>query len=277
MTGGAVAQGPLPLRCYSFAALRRLGIRHGTFTRQGGVSEPPFLTLNCAVKTEDPRAAENRRRVLAALRMDPAGVIYASGCHGRDIVIADDLPLTAGSMTVLCGVDGLIARRPGLCLSLCVADCLPVFFAAPAANAVGLVHAGWHGVHLEILPAAIELFAERYGARPDDLIVAFGPAIHKESYRARNPSQLGDPRWQPYLSAAESGEYHVDFIAMARQQVLAAGVRPDNLTDCGICTAEHNAEFFSCHREGYRSGRFFNFIATSPAPCSPVEADAGIW
>jgi len=95
-------------------------------TRRGGVSAPPFDTLNLGRSTVDLPGAvrENRRRVLDALGLDPERIVTAGQVHGADVVRAD-LP---GHVP---GCDALVTTRAGLALAVTAADCMPLVFVAP--------------------------------------------------------------------------------------------------------------------------------------------------
>jgi copper oxidase (laccase) domain-containing protein len=133
------------------------------------------------------------------------------------------------------GVDGLITREAGLLLGIYVADCGVVFLADPRTGAIGLVHAGKKGTELGIVPEAIRLMGERFGSRPEDVIVQLGPCI-------RPPA------------------YEVDFAADLRAQTLAAGVLPEHLHDCGICTSSDPERYYSYRLEKGRTGRMLGLL-----------------
>ena len=54
-------------------------------TRLGGVSDPPFDTLNLGRLTGDPAVRENRHRLAAALEIDPGGVLIGRQVHQADV------------------------------------------------------------------------------------------------------------------------------------------------------------------------------------------------
>jgi hypothetical protein len=255
------------LRYHTFGVLDAEGVLHAVFTRRGGASAAPYEGLNCAWRTEDPRAAENRAAALAALQLHSGHCVYASGRHGADIRTVREPLSSLEGLTVLQGVDGLLTDNPEVVLALAVADCIPVLLVGPRQRAVGLIHAGWRGVDLEILPRAIEGMQREFGVLPEELVACFGPAICPRHYRVESPAQARDPRWRSYLRRVENELYEVGIVGFAREQLRRAGVPAERIHDCGLCTWEHNSEFFSCRREGYRSGRFLVLLSPgSPAP-----------
>src|SRR5881394_2211252 len=118
-------------------------------TRRGGVSVPPFDTLNLGRSTDDrPEAvAENRARALRAARLDPARLATAGQVHGARVVEAR----AAGHLEAC---DALVTRVRGLALAVTSADCLPILFAAP--GAVAAAHAGWRGAAAGIPRATLD-------------------------------------------------------------------------------------------------------------------------
>src|SRR5262245_12781434 len=124
-------------------SLALTGIRHGFFTRQGGVSGGIFTSLNCGLgsgdRPEDIR--ENRARLAQAVGLDPDHLVTPYQVHGTTTLAvtapwgADDRPKA----------DALVTRTPGIAIAVGVADCTPVLFADPEARVIGAAHAGWRG------------------------------------------------------------------------------------------------------------------------------------
>jgi polyphenol oxidase len=131
-------------------------------TRAGGVSVPPFDSLNLGRSAGDERAAvdENRRRFEAALGVPTR---YLSQVHGARVarLTHADTPSSEA--------DAAISTEPGLACTVMVADCLPVLFAAPQARAVGAAHAGWRGLAAGVLEATVRALCEAAACEPKDL------------------------------------------------------------------------------------------------------------
>jgi len=147
---------------------------HGFTTRAGGVSAPPFDTLNLGGKWgDDPaRVVENRRRLAGAV---PGRCYVARQVHGPAIV-----RVRAGEGAEAIArveADGLVSDAVGVSLGVFVADCIPALIADPRTGAFASVHAGWRGTVAGVLPAAVRALATEFGARPGDLRIALGPAI----------------------------------------------------------------------------------------------------
>ncbi|MCJ7751477.1 MAG: peptidoglycan editing factor PgeF, partial [Armatimonadetes bacterium] len=151
--------------------------------------------------------------------------------------------------------DGVIVREAGIAIGVFVADCVPLLIYDPGKHAAAAVHAGWRGTAAGIAGKAVGTMAEACGARPDSPVAAIGPAIgpccyqvSEEVARAVGVAERRERKW--YADLAEAN----------RRQLLAAGVREENIELSAICTACHADEFFSERRLGRPTGRFAAFI-----------------
>jgi YfiH family protein len=155
------------------------GLRHGFFTREGGVSEGAFASLNCGFgSADDPaRVTENRARAMARIGAAPENLATAYQIHSAEVALAE-APWPADGRP---RVDALVTRRPGLALGILTADCAPLLLADAGARVVAAVHAGWRGTLAGVAEAALGAMAD-LGARPRTTVAAIGPAIGRESY-----------------------------------------------------------------------------------------------
>ncbi|WKB34907.1 polyphenol oxidase family protein [Terrilactibacillus sp. S3-3] len=141
----------------------------GISVRSGGVSLPPFRSLNMGFHVhDDPKAvAMNRRRLSEQLSFPLENWVCAEQVHGTGI--AEVTPADAGAgaidfQTVLKGIDGLFTTETGLLLALCFADCVPIYFYSKSKPAVGLLHAGWRGTVQMGAPKMIEMWRGRWAS-----------------------------------------------------------------------------------------------------------------
>ena len=158
--------------------LQAAGVRHGFFTRRGGVSQGLYASLNTGRGSSDDPAAveENRRRVAADLDVDPGALLACYQIHSRVVHTAtepwgDQRPEG----------DAVVTRTPGLACAALAADCAPVLLADPEAGVVGAAHAGWKGAIGGVVEAAVEAM-QALGARSDRMVAAVGPCIGPQSY-----------------------------------------------------------------------------------------------
>jgi YfiH family protein len=229
-------------------------IPHGFLTRRGGVSAPPFASLNLSHSVgDDPAAvAENLRRAFAAAGLRPEETVTAWLVHGNRVLVVD----ARHGGAALEGVDGLITAERGLALFMRFADCIPVLLADPDLPAVGLVHVGWRGLAAGILESALEAFERHLGRGPSALHAALGPGIGGCCY-AVGPEVIEalGPRLGPaLLLRRRNGTWHLDLPEAVRLHLRRLGV-PAVIT-AGICTACHTGLWFSHRAEHGRTGRF---------------------
>ena len=223
----------------------------GFSTRRGGVSEPPYDTLNTGRSTEDrPDAiAENRTRFLKALSLDPERLSTAGQVHGARVTRVE-----APGLHAEC--DALITSEPGLALAVTVADCVPILLETP--GAVGAVHAGWRGTAARIPQAAAAALSALAGAPASEIQVHIGPSIRACCY------EVGEEVAQRFPEAARvrHGEsWHLDLVAAARMQLCDIGVPETSISEVPACTACDPYWYFSYRRDGPRSGRLWAVAA----------------
>jgi YfiH family protein len=218
---------------------------HAAFTtRLGGVSEPPFDSLNLGILTDDAEEAvrENRRRLAAALGIEPAGVPIGLQVHGAQIA-SHAGPQTPSPFaepgSPLPEADGHVVTAPGLTPLVFVADCLPVVLHGP--GGLALLHCGWRPMAAGIIAKG----AAMVGATE----AAIGPGIGPCCY------EVGDEVLAAFGDLGEgiAEGRMLDLPEVARRLLAAAGVQ--RVETAGLCTSCERELFFSHRRDGGRTGR----------------------
>jgi len=250
-------------RADNLAALA--GIRHGFFTRAGGVSTGIYRGLNCGVGSEDaPQAvAENRRRLAAALGLGAERLLTLYQIHSPDVIHVET-PWAAAARPK---ADALVTQLPGLALGATAADCSPVLFAEPQAQVIGAAHAGWKGALGGVLEATINAM-EQIGADRSRIRAAIGPTISQANYEVgdefRARFEASDPDHGRFFApAARAGHAMFDLPGFVRARLAAAGI--DKIEDLGLCTYADEESFYSYRRSVHRAeadyGRHVHAIA----------------
>jgi YfiH family protein len=244
------------------------GVRHAFFTRQGGVSEGVYASLNGGLgSSDDPaRVAENRRRMTAQLSLPAEALVSVHQVHSPDAVAVEHpWPRHARPRA-----DGMVTTRPGLALGITTADCGPVLFADAQAGVVGACHAGWRGALTGILEATLEAM-ERLGARRDGIVAVLGPTIGPNAYEVGaefvREFRAADAGYERFFRPAAREEHAMfDLPAFIGARVTAAGV--GEFADLGLCTYSDEERFFSYRRATHRGetdyGRLIAAIAITP-------------
>jgi YfiH family protein len=153
---------------------------HGFFTRNGGVSQGIYASLQCGYGAkQDTRAniAENRRRAGVVLGLDSSHLLSVHQVHSARAVYIDHPQGSAPALEA----DAMVTNIPGLGLGILTADCGPVLLHDPGAGVIGAAHAGWRGAAGGVLEATVQLM-EKYGAATTRIQAVLGPCISPESY-----------------------------------------------------------------------------------------------
>ena len=223
-------------------------LRHGFFTRAGGISGGVFASLNCSLAAGDDLAAaqENRRRAMAALGLGADALATVYQVHSPDVVIVEQ-PWPQAERP---RADAMLTKRKGLALGILTADCAPVLFADERAGIVAAAHAGWRGALGGVLEATVAAM-RREGASLARLIAVIGPCIGFNSYEVGPefpaPFLAQDPGNARFFRAAQRPRHHLfDLPGYARARLEAAGVTHIDAT--GGDTARENERFFSYRR-----------------------------
>jgi len=247
------------------AKLAQAGFSHGFTTRLGGVSPPPFDTLDFAVLRDPARLQENQARLAAALGIDVGTLHQAMQVHRANLLVVGGDP----SATLALEADAL-AAEPGTrhAVAVRVADCVPVLVADPASGRVVAAHAGWRGVEAGVVVRSVEHLASGAGAgRPEGFIAAIGPCIGPCCFEVG--ADVGEriaSASAPQVIARRDGEkVLVDLRRAVRVQLGRCGLTDDEIDDvpgrgpegCSRCDRER---FYSYRRDGDASGRMIGVI-----------------
>jgi hypothetical protein len=218
-------------------------LAHGVFTRSGGVS-PQGLNLAFGPHDLEENVRENLDRVAEAMGF--TRLAFVGQAHGdRSLVVrADSGYSPRRPADMIRGFDALIAPDPGVGLLVKLGDCQGVILYDPITRALALVHCGWRGNVANVLARTVERLAADFGVRPADLVAAIGPSLGPCCAEFVNFSQELPPSFLAY----RVGKNHFDLWAVSRDQLVQAGLRPENIETAGLCTVCHEA-FYSYRRD----------------------------
>lgn len=242
---------PDPIRSPVLDGLASQGVRHGFFTRTGGVSEGLFKGLNVGFGSADSpdKIAVNRGRVAEWLGVGPENLATVHQVHSPGVVVVEE-PLTGERPKA----DALVTDRPGIALGVLTADCGPVLYADAEAGVIGAAHAGWKGALTGVLEATIEAM-ERLGARRERIAAVLGPAISAENYEV-GPEFVArfvaaDAANDAYFAASgKDGHALFDLNRYTLDRLARAGVRASGENRC---TYAAEGLFYSYRRATHRN------------------------
>jgi hypothetical protein len=250
------------LQAKSLSKLAR--IRHGFFTRTGGVSQGVYESLNGGVGSRDAAAkvAENRARMAAALGVKSEHLLTPYQIHSPNVVIAET-PWTPQKRP---RADAVVTCERGLAIGVSTADCGPLLFADSDAGVIGAAHAGWRGALGGVIEATIAAM-EKLGAARARIVAALGPVIRQPNYEV-GPELVArfvedDPGNKRFFEpSARAGHAMFDLAGY-----IGARVRHSDVAifeDLALCTYADPDRFYSYRRSTHRNepdyGRHINAI-----------------
>lgn len=255
---------------------------HGFSTRPGGLSQlESEKVLNLGHMEWDARetVGENRRKFQSALGAAGHQLFPLKQIH------SDVIHLFSQNSAGTCKGDASTTNQPGILLGILTADCVPILLVDPQKRAVAAIHAGWRGTLARITQKAVGRMQLEFGSKPSQLLAAIGPSIGPCCYEVaadfvtKFTAQFADAA--AYFDEPRSGEepnplqwlnmkppghqpppknVQLDLRKANRSQLLAAGLRAQNIFSSGLCTACRTDLLFSHRREGPLSGRLMAAI-----------------
>ena len=239
------------------------GLRHAFFTREGGVSQGIYQSLNGGIGSNDApdNVRENRARMAATLGVAPTHFLTCYQIHSPDVVVATG-PWQGDKPRA----DALVTSTEGIAIGVTAADCGPILFADAAARVIGAAHAGWKGALTGVLESTIDAM-EKLGADRSGIVAAIGPLIRQHSY------EVGGEFVERFLDAdaenaaffvpsVRSGHAMFDLAGFIRTRLESAGVLM--IDDIGVDTYS-DQRFYSYRRSVHRKepdyGRHVHAIA----------------
>jgi hypothetical protein len=273
-------------------------LQAGFSTRKGGRSraycaEDAPGELNLGFTSADARKAVSANRCLLAQAVTSdtkTPLIVLRQFHSNLIVEATRADAARSHPRK---ADGQMTNDPRALIAIQTADCIPVLVADTKLRAVAAFHAGWRGTVKRIVELGVGRMRLTFGSDPRDLVAAIGPGIGLCCYAVGDEvlsefeSQFAyacelfkevfdsDPVRKKYpmlfLTQRAPGHspigpsLHVDLVEANRRQLIAAGVRPENIQVIGGCTQCHNDLFFSHRASHGHAGRMMAVIGIRDA------------
>jgi polyphenol oxidase len=231
------------------------GVRHAFFTRQGGVSEGLYASLNCGMGSGDnaDRVTTNRARAMAQIDRVPEALVTLYQVHSPTVVEVEQ-PWTREAAPK---ADGMVTKARGLALGILTADCAPVLLADGSAGVIGAAHAGWRGALTGVLGATVAAMV-KLGAKPERIVAGIGPCIAQRSYEVgpEFPAAFlaDDPANESFFApAARPGHFMFDLRGFVGKQLRKIGIGATYPLPNDTCREEDR--FFSYRRSCLRGER----------------------
>jgi YfiH family protein len=249
------------LRIYTFESFPETIIQ-GVFTRRGGVSPPPWDSLNVGGSIGDDiqHVRENRIRSFNALGRPPESIFDVWQVHSARTVFADaPRPLEAPYQQA----DIIMTDNPYVTLFMRFADCTPIYLFDQRRQVIGLVHSGWLGTVRAAARLAVRSMGERYGSAPEDVLAAIGPSIGPDHYEigADVIAQVRKTFGSQAGKLLENHDQKVHFDLWKANQILLEQAGVVHIEQAGLCTACDIGDWYSHRGERGKTGRFGALLA----------------
>lgn len=253
-------------------------VTHAVSTRLGGVSKPPYDSLNLALHVGDDPAdvIANRKKFVQSLGFGLSDIVTPNQVHGDKIFRADENYRGCGCANYADSIpetDALITNTPELPLMLCFADCVPIFFVDVKNCAVGLAHGGWKGTLKKIAAKTLLQMYSEFGTQPKDCLIGIAPSIGSCCYEVGGEvlSKCAEafPNNHDELLIKRDVKIYLDLWRANVLQLLEVGVPEENIDVAGVCTCCESGWYFSYRaaqkKNLDRTGRVAALIALKPA------------
>ncbi len=223
-------------------------------TREGGVSEGEFASLNLGLSSGDlpERVLKNRELLSEAIGIKQKQVVCSNQVHGDAVLIAE----RGGTYNAY---DALITNRAGVFLAVSVADCTPILIYDAVHQAIAAVHAGWRGTAKSVLYKTLLKMNEVFGTKGKDCFAFIGACICGEHYEVGAEVAAHFPTEVKQYDASR-GKFLLDLKAANQLQLEAFGVPTAHIEVSPHCTYEEHDRFFSFRRSKGKTGRMFALI-----------------
>ena len=242
------------------------GIRHGFFTREGGVSTGIYASLNGGIGSNDDRALvlENRGRMCAALGIKADRLATPYQVHGTNAVVVSEAWAPGEGPKA----DAVVTTVPGIALGVSHADCGPILLADAESGVIGAAHSGWRGALAGVAESVVAAMLA-HGARREHIVAVLGPTISQPNYEVgaevREAFVAASPADEAlFVPSPREGRFLFDLPGAIVARLKAAGVAASSL---GLCTYADARRFYSYRRATHSGepdyGRLLSIIVLS--------------
>ena len=202
---------------------------------------------------------KNREQLAKILGIEVGQLIFPRQTHTNYVVELSSIPQKEIKET-----DALITNKPGICLCVQTADCVPILLFDPIEKVVAAVHAGWRGTVKKITEITAHKMKMNYGTSPENILAligpSIGPAIYEVGEEVVKEVQKNIPQAEKTLQKNSKGKFHFNLWEANKQLLLNCGIKKENVEIAGKCTFTENKKYFSARRDGIHTGRMVSGI-----------------
>jgi len=233
-------------------------LTHCFTTKNGGLSNGVYSSLNLAFHVDDDGDAVNKNHTLLAteLKYDKKTLVHMKQIHSDIVHIVTSNDNFKNSQTC----DALITDKQNIPLMVMVADCSPILFYDSVKKVIAVAHAGRQGAFKNIVKNVIECFKNSYGSNTEDILVTIGASIGQCCYEVgaeiyKEAKELGIE----HSLNKKAGSYYLDISKILQMQLLESGIKKENIELSRECSCCENNKYFSYRADGI-TGRFAGVI-----------------
>lgn len=232
-------------------------LAHYVFTRQGGVSDSAFRSLNVSLSTGD--MAKNVETNLSMIReiTSARSLRFMNQVHGKNIAILRESNVRDGGGPLT--ADAMVTDVPGVALLVKQADCQAVILYDPVRNVISNVHCGWRGNVHGLLNDVIAVMKAEFGCDPSRLRAAIGPSLGPCCAEFITHQEIFPERFTPFMLR----DNYFDLWSISRSQLVQSGLEEEHIESADCCTRCRTDLFYSYRGEG-RTGRFATVVMLKP-------------
>ncbi|GEK24510.1 peptidoglycan editing factor PgeF [Bacillus spizizenii] len=246
----------------------------GFTTKNGGVSQKPFESLNTGLHVHDKDAdvVKNREYIADMFNIDLQSWVFADQTHDNRVQKVTQRDRGKGAReyhTALKATDGLYTNEKNVFLALCFADCVPLFFYDPVKSLVGIAHAGWKGTVKQIGREMVKQWTEQEGSNLSDIYAVIGPSISGACYtvddRVMDAVRALPVSAERAVNQTAQAQYQLDLKELNRLILIDSGLANEQISVSGLCTESEPSLFYSHRRDQGKTGRMMSFIGMKEA------------
>jgi polyphenol oxidase len=241
----------------------------GFTTKNGGFSDQNYSSLNFGFHVGDQTESvcRNKQKLADLINIPVEKWVACEQTHGINIKKVGHKDSGSGSFQYsdsISDTDGLYTSEKGILLTLCYADCVPLYFIDRENKTIGVAHAGWKGTVNGIAKEMVENWRNE-GIKLSDILVGIGPSICENCYIVDDyvidfvKNILEDVDKKPYNLLIE-GQYQLNLRELNKILLIQAGIDESNIYITDYCSSCHDREFFSHRRDNGKTGRMMSFI-----------------
>ena len=246
-------------------------VNHGFSTKLGGVSKGYYSSMNLSFtrgdKEDDVR--ENFRRMAEAIGVNVEDMVFTHQTHTTNVrvVTKEDRGNGITRERNFFDTDGLVTNDKDVCLVTFFADCVPLFFADPVKNVIGLSHSGWRGTVGKIGMETVRVMKDEFGCNPKDILAAVGPSICQDCYEVsedviiRFKENFDEKYYDELFYKKENGKYQLNLWKANEIVFLESGITREHMAISNICTHCNSDIFYSHRTTGDKRGNMCGFLS----------------